>query len=392
MNVNPFLADAILSYRSARDESALRNRYKAMAAVSEGLSWEDFLMDGALEEAMETEPLLKTLRCRMDLSERTKEGLYRIRVDTLADLLQVTKEELSALSREAGFDEGEVKDYLCGLGLRLRRAPGRTLKVPSLRVIGKCHPGAMPAWAIPSPGWTTGFDPSRPTLYGNWLSEYCRRNELFEGERKSEGLFEAAPPPVLDEMMADDYKEFFGAAGTLFDSYMVCCSGRGLHPKVDRPPRPCEDVRHVYREGFRAVVDILERTTLLRYVPAGEYIHASDEGRLNIAERNMHDDGFQMLIISLVEMKIDLENIVTFLQECMEGKREDIYSPRPRAREHPFAGMIRTLRERFSDGELRQRYLSALEDDPQLSWEEFIVQAALAEPGAPTVRGENPIP
>jgi hypothetical protein len=81
-----------------------------------------------------------------------------------------------------------------------------------------------------------------------------------------------------------------------------------------------------------------------------------------------------------VELKIDIENVVVFLKECIEGKHSRYYAERTKPVDPILQRLIRTLRKKVSDDMLRERYREALAQSPGLSWEEFIVQAAIAEP------------
>ncbi len=139
---------------------------------------------------------------------------------------------------------------------------------------------------------------------------------------------------------------------------------------------PSRDVRFIYREALRALIDLFERTSLLKNTNVGDYLSTPyDETRLNIAEREGHNESFQLLLISHVEIKIDIENIGLTLEECLKGEHKDYYTVR---HEHPFAAAIRRMRENVADETLRARYRKEVEENPDLGWEEFIVQAAIS--------------
>ena len=259
---------------------------------------------------------LRTRLHEMDLPEETKRGLYRIGVDCIADLLQVTEEELMAAEREKGYDAKTVKDYLARHRHHLRSYARRTSKVSLNR----------PSWMIPLPGAPIAFSIERPSLEPEWFSVYYRRSGHFDGEKDAGAVFAAAPPPILQEgRQPNDYQEFFQIARRLFDSYEQCCSFSGIEPLIPRPAIPQEDVRLIYREGVRAVVDILSRTPLLKHgATAGEYFCASDERKLNIAEVNSKPECFQELLLYHVELKLDIENIVIYLEECIREMNQQL--------------------------------------------------------------------
>ncbi len=111
-----------------------------------------------------------------------------------------------------------------------------------------------------------------------------------------------------------------------------------------------------------------------------EYLSTSlDETRLNIVEQQRYDGDLQLLLISHVEVKIDIENIAIALNERLKGQNRKEYSLRSKPMKHPFALAIGRLRERYSDDELRACYLEKIKENPDLSWEELIVQTAIAE-------------
>ncbi len=144
---------------------------------------------------------------------------------------------------------------------------------------------------------------------------------------------------------------------------------------------PDRDVRFIYREGVKAVVDIFERTALLKNAEAADYLSTIfDEIRLSIADGENHYENFREFLYRHVELKIGIENISITLHEFMSGRHRMQFILRDEPEKHPFAGAIRRLREKVSDDALRTRYREELEKNPELGWEEFIVQTAIAEP------------
>jgi len=373
MTINPWLVEKVSELRERVSEEDLRTNYELNCKEGplKGLSWENHVLYRALRSAMNRSPFLRTRLALFDLPEKTKKGLYLLGVDCMADLLQVTEEELLALEREKGYDAREVMDYLKGLDHRLTHSPERTNKMSRTRGL----------WRIPLPGTALEFNLNRPTLYPEWFDVYYRRFGHFGKEEEAAPVFRSAPTIVLrGENIPDDYKEFFSATENLFESYEKCCVECGIQPRIGLPVMPDADVCGIYREGIKAIVDIFERTDLLKDVMPGEYLSATDERKLNIVESLMDHEAFQLLLISHVELKIDIENIVIFLKECLEGKHSRYYAERVKPIDPILKRLICTLRKKVSDEMLRERYREALEQTPGLSWEEFIIQAAMAEP------------
>lgn len=367
--LNPWLENVVQLYRKSRSESYLRDGYRMSCDKGENLSWQEFLIKSSLEAHLNRNPFLRKPLELLPLSASSKDILYWAGVDRVADLLQITKEELDAVCINEEKVKIEITKYLAKVGKKLHSYPGRTSKL-SL---------SNGYWTIPSPGASHSFNIARPTLREEWFEEYYRHYGHFEDEEKHRHAFETVKPISLDAFLTpSDYREFFQATANVFDSYDACCEFCQLEPRVMRPEMPSQDVRFIYREALRAIVDLFERTSLLKNANVGDYLSTPyDETRLNIAEREGHNESFQLLLISHVEIKIDIENIGLTLEECLKGQHLELYTIR---QEYPFAAAIRRLRENVADETLRARYRKEVEANPDLGWEEFIVQTAIAEP------------
>lgn len=364
--INPWLESQIARLQEDVPASVLRDAYRERLKKDEDLSWAALLMEKALAHAISKYLFLKTIRSRMDLPEKTLEGLYWAGVDTVADLMQFTEEELLFLSRQGDIDVKKVKGYLKRHGLYLEHAPGRTVKY---------HP-LLGLRTIPSPGAVRTFDGRRPALYPDWFDRFYRVCCWFNKLDDYDGLFSAVlQPDLAGGDVPYDYKEIFGASKRLWIAYEKCCAESQIRPRVDRFRLPTLEVKALYRESWRAVVDIFERTTLLDRELAAQYLDASDGGKLDVAD-GVRDEDLQSLLVSLVEVKIDVENIVIYFEECLRKDRQYSINPEPRKVNRETAERIRQMRKRVSDANLRERYLKALEAAPALSWEEFILQVA----------------
>jgi hypothetical protein len=366
LSINPWLESQIARLQEEVPALVLRDAYRERLQKEEDLPWPVFLMEKALTHAISRNLFLKTIRFRMELPLKTLEGLYWAGVDTVADLLQLTEEELQALSRREEVDVEAVKRFLKSHGLGLDHAPGRTIKY---------HP-IVGFRMIPSPGAGHAFDWRRPTLCLEWFDWFYRERCGFVQLDAYDTLF---PNVLLPDLAGGDipydYKEIFEAAGRLWQAYEKCCAGCRIQPRVDRPHLPTLEVKTLYWESWRAVIDIFERTTLLDRELVTLYLDGTDDGRLDVAD-GVQDKDLEYLLVSLVEVKIDVENIVLYFAENL--KKDQLYSinPGPRSVDGETASRIRDMRARASDENLRERYLKALEANPGLSWEEFILQAA----------------
>ena len=73
------------------------------------------------------------------------------------------------------------------------------------------------------------------------------------------------------------------------------------------------------RDYVYALIDIFERTGLLEHFTSAQFFTATDEQKLNIAERESANESFQILLITYVELRIDFENLLWYLQQ-LAGK------------------------------------------------------------------------
>lgn len=366
--LNPWLADVVQQYRQSGSEFHMREWYKMSCDSGDELSWQEYVIKSFMEVHLNRTPFLRKPLELLPLSDEAKDILYWAGVDKVSDLLQITKEELDAIIA----DSDEITRYLANIGEELKRYPGRTSK----------YSLAYGYWTIPSPGASHCFNVARPTLRQEWFDEYYRLYGHFFAEENHRQVFESVIPVFIDDYsMNEDYEKFFQTAEQLFDYYSDCCEYCKLEPRVMRPKMPDRDVRFIYREGVKAVVDIFERTALLKHAEAVDYLSTIfDEIRLSIADGENHYENFREFLYRHVELKIGIENISITLHEFMSGRHRKQFILRDEPEKHPFAGAIRRLREKVSDETLRMRYKKELENNPDLGWEEFIVQTAIAEP------------
>ena len=381
MNINPWLAEKLMEYRSRHSEEELRQNYEMACVLGVTLSWDEYHQSRALYEAMRWDSFLQTLRANMELDAPTCELLYNFHIDCVADLLQLSEEELASCSMHGRLDVKAVREYLIIHGYKLLPGAERTYKIPSLPVLvsmGKCD---WNTWHLNPPGSPVEFDLSRPTLGGKWFDQYYARYEHLDGEEKFQNEFDKVKPRFLQGEMPTEYTEFFQTIGNLFDSYEAICSSQGLSQRFFRPPDsvlefesfPNKRFLWLWQETCRAVIDVFERTNLFRHSSVGEFLAADLEERLQIAEKEDHDQDFQLLLITFVELRIDTEDIITLLSETEnvpEREEPDPINPW-------LAQVIMEYRQKHSDEFLRKRYISYLADRPDTPWEDFLAEVSL---------------
>ena len=372
LTLNPWLEDVVQQYHTSRSDSYLRDWYKMFIDNGENLTWQEFLVKSSLEAHLKKNPLLWKPLELLPLSGKTKDVLYWTGVDSLYDLLQITKEELDAICVNEVPAIDEITKCLAKLGKKLRSYPSRTSKL-------SLYYGY---WAIPSPGASHCFNIARPTLREEWFNEYYMLKEHVEGEERLDGDLRSV---TLKEAVPKSFKEFWNEVRDFFDFYESICRKQRLPNPIPTPFIPVgnkifnfknDSFKELRMQSIRAFIDVMERTRLFRHVTPGDYLRVNlAQDRANVAEKESGEDAneaFASLLSSFILITIDFEDLLWELMDAVEMPQGQGH--------HPFASAIRRLRENVSDESLRERYRKELEENPDLSWEEFIVQTAIAEP------------
>ncbi|MBP5558863.1 MAG: tetratricopeptide repeat protein [Bacteroidales bacterium] len=384
MTINPWLASKLKEYRSRHSDEELRRDYEMDCVMGVMPSWEEYLQVRALYEAMRWDSFLQTLRENMELAPATRERLYRFNIDCVADLLQLSEEEIESCSIHEYLDLKSIKKYLKKHGYKFLPCAERTYKYSSLSVLANFGKGKLGRWMLNPPGSPVEFDITRPTLWERWFNEYYARHEHLEGEEKFQKEFADVRPHLMNGEMPKEYTEFFQAIGNLFTSYEAICISQHISPKFFKPgdiPDSVVELKFFPNKRFlwlwqmscQTVIDIFERTNLFRHSSAGKFLTASLEQKLQIADAETHDLDFQCLLITIVEIRIDTEDIITFLSDAASSpKREE---PTP---VNPWlAERIMEYRHDHKEEYIRKCYVSYLDEDPDSSWADFLAVAAL---------------
>ena len=384
MQINPWLASKLKEYRSRHSDEELRRDYEMDCAIGVMPSWEEYLQVRALYEAMRWDPFLQTLRENMELAPETRERLYRFHIDCVADLLQLSEEEIQSCSIHGYLDLKAIKKYLKKHGYKFLPCAERTYKYSSLSVLSNFGKGKLDRWLLNPPGSPVEFDISRPMLSDKWFDEYYARYEHLEGEEKFLKEFADVRPHFTNGEIPKEYTDFFQAIGNLYDSYEAICINQHISSRFFKPNDipdsvvelklfPNKQFLWLWKMSCQAVIDIFERTNLFRHSSAGIFLSASLEGKLNIAEEEGHDENFQLLLITFVELHVETEDIISFLNDAASSpKREE---PTP---VNPWlAERIMEYRHDHKEEYIRKCYVSYLNEDPDSSWADFLAVAAL---------------
>ena len=388
--INPFLAEKLKEYRAKTSEKEMRADYEKACNfyVSAGIkrSWEEHQAARALRYSMLSSPwFLETLRTDMELPQETIDNLYWCHVDTVADLLQITEEELRTLGLNIELDIDAIKKYLGRNGYLMYRSADLTFKVPALDALNGRNE-KWSTWMLDANGLKTDFDIFRPTLQEKWLDEFYKR-ERIDGEEKLLKDLLPVKPECKNGNLPEDYTEFSQAIKNLWDSYEAICANCHIPQRISRPidlPESPKDLGafsndrfyYIWKDAVKVMVDIFERTSLFKKSSAGKYMLASDEGKLNLAEGE-EDQDFQLLLITYVEVRIDIDNIILFLDKYKNTPRKHSLNEKPDPVNPWLAERIKEYRHDYKEEYIRKRYVSYLDEDPDSSWSDFIAVAAL---------------
>ena len=390
MNINPWLASIVRKFRRLRDDVQLRCEYELAVRNDEDLPWEQYLTTQALGYAFRDDPYLMTLRRNMDLPYDTICALYHCHVDCLADLLQLSQEELNVCAEMYGFKTLPVTRYLREHGYKLLRSGVRTYKIRSSLMFPALRNMKYMTWTLPSPGAAMDFDPDRPHAEDWWVDEYYARYAYAQGEELLFSDWKWLKPPLYTSMPGC-YYSFFESARAFSEDYKLICAAENIKDRFflwDRLPEDGKDIvgfsndslLRMKRNYVMALIDILERTTLLRECTPAEFLTATDEEKLNTIEDMSGNDDFRNLLLTYVELQINFETILRDMLDYFgRPARPMTYEGRPRAVSHSTAKALLECRRRYTDEELRAKYLKCLKVSPDRSWADFLMGCALTD-------------
>lgn len=227
----------------------------------------------------------------------------------------------------------------------------------------------------------------RPSLDPAWFDQYYRLYEYTEGEEDLEKGLRLIRPE--GEVLQADYLSYFATLKTYWDACEAICKKFQIQPAIPAPDLPASEADMAgmsndkllafKKDAFRALIGVFASgKRLFRHRTMADYLDASAEERLNIAEVEQEDDDFQMMLIEAVEIRIDLDEILHDLQQYWP--KYDLAKPDPGVPINPWlASLVAILRTTQEEGKLRERYVRAAEADPGLRWDIFLAQEALAE-------------
>jgi len=135
--VNPWLADAVKEVRSKYSDDYLRKRYISYREdyPEREADWVAFLEEFALLNKTAKDRFLLTKRKEFGLSQHLTDILNSLSIDIVADLMQLTIEELTELLEQSDEKVEPVVQFLSDHGYKLYSYPSYTYKAPLASVV-----------------------------------------------------------------------------------------------------------------------------------------------------------------------------------------------------------------------------------------------------------------
>ena len=381
--MNPWLVDEVKEFRYTHSKIELRKEFAEQAEMAKDLDWENFVIWRTLVDAMNYNPFLKEPRVSMELSEQVKEWLYWNNVDRVLDLVQMSDEELRAISATNKTYYEQVTRFLSDNNITLRHCAQRTYKISSNCLTLRECPATLDKWMISPPGNVHTFNKTRPSLYPEWFDEhykiYCHTKDEEKHCKKIIPLGAG-----VQNNLAQEFYEFKKTLNEVWQSYYQICIKYHFHPIDPSYHIPIDDKElkamplngfiELKKDAFRAAISAYEQTSLVCNLSSHKYIvETSDERRLDLSEVEK-DDEIQLMMISLVAMRIDFENIVWYLDMCFRFNQSPCndWPINPWLQE-----AIREYRSIYSDKQLRSQYDKSCETKRVKTWIGFVSDQAL---------------
>ena len=391
MTINPWLEEKIMDFRRQYGFDVMESMYKNQGSEAKGLTWQDFVASSILLVATHYNSFLETSLADMDLPEGTKASLYKLYVDTVADLVQFTEEELLAFSDKLDIDLKSIEKYLKKHNMALYHSKEKTLKYPYYKImsddIDKGKGGANKV--IEDPSLATRFNVERITDDESWFEEYYRQYEEAEGEDKLLGEYRLVAPDLSAGEFPEDYKEFFKAIEDYWSYYAELCEKHSIPPVYSAPvlPKRIKELGQFTNDQFVALKKGAIRSLIYLFntdvnlfneeKSILDYCLASDQQKLDIAEVQ-RDSVLEALLIAHVEIRIDIENLIIYFGERLNAPVAPAMDEGIGV--NPWlAEVISKYQSEQSEGYLTEAYKRVSEYAPYKQWDEFLAESALKD-------------
>ena len=127
--LNPWLTDLVKEYLQKHRAQELDEEYAKLCERRGHPSWTDFIARKALQEKIRERPELMTSLVSSALPDDVRRLFRRNNIETIQDLMQVTREELISLYDEPNPNLSPIEAFLEAYGLHLYSSPDSTYKL-----------------------------------------------------------------------------------------------------------------------------------------------------------------------------------------------------------------------------------------------------------------------
>lgn len=399
--INTWLERMVRKFRKEHSEKILCLDYRELTAWNLDITWEDYLASRALCYAIEKKPFMSQAIWDTDLSDDTKYILHNMYIDTVADLMQFSVEELEAVSRTTCLDVDAVRQYLVDHHLRLMHNTNVTYKLSSVLAMSnpKGNHHTQAPQVIENPSLALSFNPNRPSTYSKWLDEFYKKYIYIENEEQLNNVLKFVKWEFDEDKGYDDaYDSLLEAQKLFWKNYKSVCKSHHIKQEVSCPrlPKNLDDLDSftndklliLKKESTRAVISALKQGISLNNCSFADYFEADDDGKLEILESES-DKKLLLMMTACAETMIDFE--IVLIELCKKLKR-DASQDAQFTSEIPInpwlAEQIQTFRKKHTIQELRKKYKQELVHNPHKLWPMFIAEQALSEAaiGNPNLR------
>ena len=370
--MNPWLKKKVKEYRSAHR----KEKYTPDSDFQ-------FIIK-VLKKAIDADSFLIQHRNKMDLPVEVKKWLYWNNVDRIIDLVQMSEEELRAISVGENDYYDLLVRYLSEHGHSLLHCADRTYKIASTSPLMADFPERLDYWTVNPPGTVHVFNPGRPTTDPEWFDRFYNRYEHNKDEDK-----------VLDRLIpvtagitysdVDEFNEYFMTLADIWDVYRDVCKHFGIIPNDQkyRIPSKSTDLMSFPLSRFidhkkdllKAIISAFEETSIYYNCSLYDFFEANDKNKLDIAELET-DEKLQLILIDYVRFHIDYENVIAYVEEDFDIKRK------PSKNWHLntwLQELIMEYRKTYTEDELRGQYRVVGEYRRSMTWMDFLIGQTLSK-------------
>ena len=383
--MNPWLEEKVRAFHAAQSDDELSKDYNKLYGTTKDLGWKEYLMWRALKDAINQDPFLAVHRYNMKLGHNLKKWLYWNNVDRVVDLIQMTDEELRAITKERTDYYDQITSYLSSHGYTLLHGAERTFKISSNSSLQAEYATKLDKWIIKSPGNINTFNLSRPTSYPEWFNEYYKRFEQAENEKIISRKLVPITVGLMRNEMPSDFSDYFTSLKDLRYAHHSILDKYNIIPVLEtiRIPESFQDLKSfslddfstLEKDAISAFISDLEQISIMHSCSLEEYFKGNDEDKADICEKEKNKD-LQLLMIQHITMRLDYRSLLSFFDLCFKIKDKPW-------NEWPFNPWLQEIiieyRTPFTDAELHDQYRDFCKNRRRKKWMDFITEQALVK-------------